>query len=389
MHCKKVCAILWHKEVLLIGDNMKKGYYIHFQGRDSVGISKKLDMQIEEFSRYFAMQELEVETIDRTLFQRIIGLWPTMSIKRNYQNALDELDNPDFIYVRRNVADKEYVNFWKKIKQKYPDCKIIIEIFTYPYDKDDFGKWNAWPFYIKERLYRPKLKKYIERFVTYSDDEIIFGIPTIITTNGVIVDKIRKISGEYKPNCIKMIGVAYMQRQHGYERVIEGMREYYAKGVQAEKVYLDLVGDGPEKAKYQKLVEKYGLEQYVNFYPIMTGAELDDLYDQADIALAAFGMYKVGYYSHIGAIKTRECLAKGIPLISGSPIDVLDEDFAYVKIFPNDNSAVDIAQVVQLYHRIISDGQTKEEVAEEIRTYARNKVDMSAVMKPIMDYIVQ
>lgn len=27
---------------------MKKGYYIHFQGRQSIGVSKKIDMQIEE-----------------------------------------------------------------------------------------------------------------------------------------------------------------------------------------------------------------------------------------------------------------------------------------------------------------------------------------------------
>ena len=111
-----LCDILVKENICSMVRNMKKGYYIHFQGRDSVGISKKLDMQIEEFSKYFLMQELEVETIDRTLFQRIVGLWPTMSIKRNYQKALEELDDPDFVYVRRNVADKEYVNFWKKIK---------------------------------------------------------------------------------------------------------------------------------------------------------------------------------------------------------------------------------------------------------------------------------
>ena len=62
---------------------MKRGYYIHFQGRTSIGVSKKIDMQMEEFGRYFEMHELEIETIARTLFQRVIGLFPTASITRN------------------------------------------------------------------------------------------------------------------------------------------------------------------------------------------------------------------------------------------------------------------------------------------------------------------
>ena len=31
---------------------MKKGYYIHFQGRESIGVSTKIDMQLEEFARF-------------------------------------------------------------------------------------------------------------------------------------------------------------------------------------------------------------------------------------------------------------------------------------------------------------------------------------------------
>ena len=56
--------------------------------------------------------------------------------------------------MRRAVADRKYLQFWKKIKERFPQCKIIVEIFTYPYDKDEFAKWDAWPFYIKELLYR-------------------------------------------------------------------------------------------------------------------------------------------------------------------------------------------------------------------------------------------
>lgn len=366
---------------------MKKGYYIHFQGRSSIGISKKIDMQLEEFSRYYEMKEIEIQTINRTLLQRILGLFPTASITRDYEKALQELDNPDFIYVRRTVADREYLKFWKNVKEKYPNCKIIIEIFTYPYDKDDFAKWNAWPFYIKELIYRRNLKKYVDRFVTYTEDKEIFGVPTIRTTNGVNVEKINIVKGEWQKNKITLIGVAYMQKHHGYERIIDGMFNYYQNKDRKYVVELLLIGDGPEKMKYYDMVQKNHLQDYVRFYPTMSGKQLDEMYDVSDIALASFGMYKLGIYSKLGALKTRECLAKGMPLITGCSIDVLDEDYKYVRNFPNNAQSIDIMEVVQFYEAIRKDNTNKKTVANNIREFAMRHVSMESVMKPIIDYI--
>lgn len=365
---------------------MKKGYYIHFQGRESIGVSKKIDMQMEEFSRYYDMKELEVQTLDRTLLQRIAGLFPTASITRDYEKKLGELQNPDFIYVRRAVADRQYVKFWKQVKKKYPDCKIIIEIFTYPYDKDDFAKWNAWPFYIKELIYRRSLKKYIDRFVTYTDDKEIFGVPTICTTNGVKIENIEMVKGEYRDDKITLIGVAYMQRHHGYERIIEGMNRYYQNPDHKYTVELLLIGDGPEKPKYQALVQKYQLQDYVKMYPNMSGKQLDEVYDASDIVLASFGMYKLGL-NILTALKTRECLAKGMPLVTGCEIDVLDESFRFVRNFPNNEQSVDITDIVTFYEEIRKENPNKRAVAEIIREYAVQHVSMEKVMKPIVDYI--
>lgn len=313
---------------------MKKGYYIHFQGRQSIGVSKKIDMQMEELRKFFDVQEMEVETVARSLPNRVLGLFPTASIARDYGAALEKMDDPDFLYVRRTVADRAYLGFWKRVKERYPNCKIIIELFTYPYDKDDFGKWNAWPFYIKELLYRPKLKNYVDRFATYTEDQEIFGIPTLQSANGINVERIPQVAGEFADGQINIIGVAYMQRHHGYERIIKGLHEYYTNQKNPEyEVVLRLVGDGPEKSLYQELVSKYHLESYVHFYPTMSGEELDRLYDTCDMALVSFGMYKAGFYGKMCALKSRECLAKGMPLITGCEIDVLPADYPYAKVF--------------------------------------------------------
>ena len=367
---------------------MKNGYYVHFDARLSPGVSKKIDMQLEEFGKYYTMKEVEVMTRKRSLLQRIVGLLPLESIDRDYTNALEQIVTPDFIYIRRTVADREYIRFLDNIKEKYPKCKIIIEIFTYPYNRDDFLKWDSWPFYIKELINRPKLKKYVDRFVTYSDDKEIFGIPTICTINGINVKKHKIVEGEYHENVIRMLGVAFMQRQHGFERVISGMHEYYEKNADKPKVKVELwlVGDGPEKSRYQAQTQKYNLEEYVTFFPNTVGKELDELYNQCDLALAAFGLYKVNVMGKISALKTRECLAKGMPLISGSPIDVLDEKFEYALIYSNDDTPLCIDEIVNFYQRI-TEGKTKGQVAQDIRRQTEGLIDISAAMKPIVEYI--
>lgn len=366
---------------------MKQGYYIHFDARQSLGVSKKIDMQIDELNRYFQVEEINIEPLKRSLLKRILGLFPTMSIDRDYSGTIDKLKNPDFIYIRRSVADRKYVRFWKEIRRRYPDVKLVIEIFTYPYDKDDFWKWNAWPFWFKELIYRPQLKKYVDRFVTYTKDKDIFGVPTICTTNGINCDSVRIVNGMYHSGELHLIGVAYMQRQHGYERIIQGLAKYYKQKSIYTIIYLDLVGDGPEKKKYVKLVKENHLEKYVTFFPTTSGEELENLYDRADIALAAFGMYKVNYYEAIGAIKTRECLAKGLPMISGSPIDILDEDFDYARIFPNDRIPIDMEDVLSFFENVQKKGKSKKNVAAILREYAKEHASMKAVMAPVVEYI--
>lgn len=368
--------------------NMKKGYYIHFQGRESIGVSKKIDMQVAEFQRYYDTQEIEITAPERSFLRRVLGLFPTVSIPWNYDQAFRQLENPDFLYVRRTVADRAYLRFWKRVKESYPNCKILIELFTYPYDKDDFGKWNAWPFYFKELTYRPRLRKYVDRFVTYTKDQKIFGIPTIHSANGIDVESVPQITGKFQDKRINLIGVAFMQRHHGYERIIKGLYGYYGQKAEREyRIELHLVGDGPEKLLYQELVQEYGLEEYVHFYPTLSGKELDDVYDISDIALVSFGMYKINFHGKLAALKSRECLAKGMPLITGCEIDVLSEDYPYAKTFPNDDSVVEIEDVVAFYQKVTGLVGSKVELADIIRHFAVEHVSVEAVMRPVIEYI--
>lgn len=361
---------------------MKKGYYIHFGGGKTSGIAKKIEMQMTELGKYTEISEVLVEDTPRNLFQRLVGLLPTMSIERSYEKALEKIKDPDFLYIRRAVADKKYVFFLKEIKKRYPRCKVIVEIFTYPYNRDDFGKWNTWPFYFKELLYKGQLKDAVDRFVTYSQDESIFGIPCIRTMNGVDIERIQPVkSGNKDDSDIQLVAVANFQRHHGYERILKGLSQYRGK----KRVVFHLVGEGTELKKYRSLVRKWGLEKSVIFYGKKTGRELEDIYEKADILVGSFGMYKLGIES-ISTLKTSEYLAKGLPILTGCKERALTEaDPAFYKEFPSNRNAVDIEEVVKFFDEIaIRDVNLFH---AEIRRYAEATVAMTQVLRPVVKYI--
>lgn len=365
---------------------MKKGYYLYNENCGSCGVDSKINMQISEFSKSMVIEGMQIESIPQNVFQRIRNVSVFGSIARDYKKTLDELVEADFIYMRRTYADRALIKFIREIRDKFPKCKMIIEIPTFPYDKEMCAYWYTFLIFLKEWYYRKKYRKYIDRFVTYSDDEMIFGVPTIRTMNGISTDKIKFIEEieEYNPESINLLAVALLAPHHGYERIIRGLYLYY-KEVPKRKVYFHIVGAGSELKKYKNLVDKFNLQEYVFFYGEKRGNELEELYKKADAGLAAFGVYKDGF-SKLSTLKAREYIAKGLPVILGAEDDLFDGS-QYGLTYPNDNSAVDINRIVAFTDELYTN-KKKIDVAREIRKFAENNADNRVTLRPIIEYIM-
>ena len=202
-------------------ESIKKGYYIHFNAKITPGVQKKIDMQVEELGRHLIISELNILPEEVSFLRRLRRLLPGGAVERSYKAALENMENPDFIYVRRTTADKSYVDFFRIIKKKWPNCKVLIEIFTYPYDKDEFMRLLTWPYYFKEIYQRKKLVQYVDRYITYSEDEVIFGIPTIRTGNGILVDRVKLPRAEERADdTVSLIAVAFMQKHQDRKSVV-------------------------------------------------------------------------------------------------------------------------------------------------------------------------
>lgn len=366
-----------------------KGYFIPFGAREIISIDKKIDMQIQQLSTIASMEEVDVDLTTKNLFRNALSALPFIDLPWNYADAYQKIQNPDFIFMRRTGPDRSLIKFLNYIKTRYPQCKVIMEVATYPYIRELLQRIDGWALLPKDLFNRRKLKKYVDRIVTYSDDLKIFDIPTIRVMNGIDVKSIKPIcdNGNSETKIIRLLAVGVLQKSHGYERCIQGLAQYYFNKP-GRTIEIHIVGDGTELNYYKNLVAKYHLERYVFFYGRKVGVELEQIYNNMDIALGSFGAYKRGI-TKSSSLKIREYLAKGLPIISGCREDVFDDmsDYPFYLQMPNDNSLVDMRDILCFYDSVYSGNITRQAVHDEIREFAKIKVDMEITMKPIIEYL--
>lgn len=357
-----------------------QGYFIH-QAGSGLGVQAKIDSQIGSLS---ILGNVERLPLNRTLLDKITERLPLMGC--DLRAIRDAVIAPDFLYIRKWATDKQTIEFLRSVKVAYPDCVVLMEVPTYPYDSEWTARMKDLPLLVKDRRYRANLSQYVDRIVTFYEHGIIFGIPAIMVTNGIDVASVReKRQAEKSPGQVDLIAVATMIRHHGYDRVLAGMADYY-KGSPAHRVRLHLVGDGPEVGRYRRITHTSRLEDNVVFHGPQVGEALDALYDYCDIGLVSFGMHRIGIQK-VSALKSREYLARGLPMVGGCPESLFEgTDFPYYLEFPNDNSAIPIGEIVQFYQDKLTEAPA-EGVTRIMRDYAYEKCDMRVAMAPVIEYL--
>lgn len=288
------------------------------------------------------------------------------------------------VYLRYGFCDGQFINFLKKLKKR--NVIVILEIATFPYSLSFVGCKG-----VIERTfdnhYSKQLVGLVDRVVTYTGDRSIYGIECISIHNGILPESLKPIcSIANVKDEIHMIAVSTMTERHGYDRVIEGLRLYYESFKDGDiKVIIDLVGDGPEREKYQVLVSEYGLEESVIFHGYLNGGFLESLYSKASVALDCFGCFRQGIHS-ASTLKTREYLLKGLPIVSACKIGCLDDDYPYVYYFGENEEPVNIGEILQFLSSIHKDSKGMD-IVKIIRQYSESKCSLGVTMKPVISFI--
>ncbi len=281
---------------------------------------------------------------------------------------------------------------FRELKQQ--GIKIVVEIPTYPFWKekwmdviDCFKKGNILSGLKRSGtnivywLYTHRLKKYIQAIVTFSDIDRLWGCRVIGIANGYHFE-IPATSTQMKAASepLNLLMVASIRDNHGADRIIRGMAEYYNAGGN-RNILFHIVGDGEAIPKLKALAEEAPcLKGKIIFHGFRSGSRLDEIYSVSDIGISALGFHRIGVH-YCSPLKSKEYFAKGLPIIvTTAEKDILSSECCrFCFEVPEDDAPVDIRKVIAFY-----DGLREEKVTDtDIIKTASQYFDWKTIMLPV------
>jgi len=336
-----------------------------------VGVKRKIKQQCAAFSNlgyeptllYFVKKKAVFEDInEKKHYYGVSGLMVMCNyyshiIKRHFKKG----KKFDIIYVRKNIETPLSL-YTANILSKFAE-HLIYEIPTYPYDDEyklslkkskGISKLVKGVGFTSEKLCRKHLKKHIDYFAVISvlgEYPTVFGAPAIMISNGINVS-------DYKPRTwipqarIRLLIVANVQHWHGCDRVITGLSNYYANGGTVD-IEFNIVGEGRAIDELRNIVESLDMGTKVLFHGVKSGAELDEIFNDADLGISGLGGYRIGA-SLMSALKVRDYCSRGLPYVTATNDFVIPDDFTWKLQVTNDDTALDIDSVIEFYGKCVA-----------------------------------
>ncbi len=358
--------------------------YLSLVSEESIGVVKKIEYQCKAFnnlncevinlSRKNCTKFLyKLETNLRGKIKNILKIISSVYLLKKSQSYVF-FRKGDILYIRYFWASPILERYLKNLKKI--GVKIIIEIPTYPYDneieKENLrSKWD--------KKYRLNLYKYVDKIVTFSDDKEIWRIPCINISNGIDLEKIKLINKIKKDNKVVFTSVSICAFWHGIDRFLYSLLEY-KKNNSENNIVFNIVGEGDETSKLKKIVEDNPLlKECVIFYGFKSGKELDEIYNQTDIAVGSLGFFRSGLEKG-STLKVREYIARGLPFILGYDDISLSKNERFYYQLSNDDSLFDLSEIIEWYKNL-------DMTSQEIRTFAEDNLTWDIQMKKVIENI--
>ena len=351
------------------------------------GVMKKVYAEIDVLRDYFDVTHKLVNLYNPnvTVFDKIKMRLPFTAVGENWKYN-KEFDGYDFIYFRKSEIDYKVYKLLRSIKKNNHNCKILFEIPTYPYENEEYKRFSELPMRLKQRINGRRLKRCVDRIVTTTPEKEVLGIPVVYAMNGICVKNVTIPDRKVVDDTINAIEVSRPSFWHGYDRFIKGMGEYYKNGG-TRKIVFHVVGNGAETANLKKLAEDYGILDKVIVYGDKFGKDLDDIYEKCFVGIDCLGRHRSGNYQ-LSSLKSREYVAKGLPLISSVSMDFLEQGNKYFMKVPADESPVNMEDFIAFYDGIYKNEDCKE-VGKALRKIAEERCDMKCTFRPVVDYILK
>lgn len=360
----------------------------------SDGVAKKVRAQIEAFTQlgftvsYIVYDEKWIYLVNGSRWV-VLGknnpskMWRLKDrifkyLTEYYRTA----EFPAVTYIRGLGLTRFYLEYLALARKR--KCRVLTEIPTVM--KLLSGGFRLKPImkFLKDRLLMWLVPKDWLCLVNTQGFRRLYGKRAIPIENGISPSG--EIPKRYRvpDGTLRLIGVASMEPQHGYERVLRGLAAYRSADISNKvPVSFHLVGEGSQTPWYKDLAEQLGLEGVVFFHGKKYGAELDELFDRCDIAIGALGVYKYGY-DRISSLKAKEYCLRGIPFVYAGREESFPGNCPYCREIPNDASDVNIVEIISFYHNTCENfPRLQDEMVRYAVTHFSYKTQFEKLLKEL------
>lgn len=271
----------------------------------------------------------------------------------------------DLCYIRFPYIDWKMKKIMKYLKNY--GTQIYMEIASYPVPIPTIKKNGlaATMLYRSSNLLVRDLSRYVHRvFYVGTPANKIWGCDSVRIANGCDVNRYPLKQMTKNTDEIVLIAVAGMFQVHGFERLLEGMAQYY-EGEADKIIKLHLVGEGPQLNFYKKICVDNHISQHVCFHGALAGKALDELFDISDIAIGSLGMYKENFVL-ASTLKVKEYLSRGIPFVYACEEEDLESTLPFVWKVQNTDSVLNIGEIISFHDSLLL-----KDYRTEMREYAK------------------
>ena len=278
----------------------------------AIGISKKINMQIETFKKlgfdvYYSQylengvaichdgKVIESRVYDNIRLNNVLRRFRLLSFCKHF------IANKHFTlgFIRWDPVDSLFLQVLDNLDKSCD--KVMMDFHGYfpgYTGKGIKGKYTQ----ITTKMNGDKLAKYVDYGLVELKADNVFGVKTLPTDTSIDVNKYKPHSYNGSKSELNIISVSNETVYHGYDRLIMGIAAYNKKNMKGRIVRLHLVGKMTDKTV--KLINRLGVNDSVILYGYKSGDELNAIYDSCNIAAGPLAPHRIGGKQGTG-IKTK------------------------------------------------------------------------------------
>lgn len=199
--------------------------------------------------------------------------------------------------------------------------------------------------------------------------------PAATISNGIDVSRVSKTGFvKFDGKSLRLLFVASDPSPwHGLDRLIESLAAYRGQ----VSLLLDVVGD---QRRPTGTLERPGRAE-VRFHGTLRGAQLDAIAAQATLAVASLGLYRK-QLREACLLKTRDYLARGLPMVYGYDDVDLPSGAPFALKVPNSAELLDMEAVIAFAARMAE----SPDMSATVRAFAESSLDWSAKLRQMSEF---